>query len=358
MKTLDQLRDDIDRIDSEVLELLNERMDVVKQVGELKSKTGSAIYRPEREKAIIDRLASLSKGHLNRAAIEAIYLEIFAVSRNLELPERVAYLGPEGTYTHQAAESRFGAMSEYLSMANIDGVFNSVLSGRAKYGVVPIENNTDGIVGETLDMLGSCDLKIVAELFMPIHHTFASACDRLSDIERIYSRDIAFGQCRKFLSEYSLEGVERFPVESTAKAAQLASVNPGSAAICSHIGAKLHQLPILYENIEDSQTNKTRFIIISDFTNQKSGQDKTSVFARIPHSDRPGALANFLQTFVDAGINLTKIESRPMADVRDFSFWFFIDFEGHYDDENVQQVLTRYAEEIKWLGSYAQADIL
>lgn len=352
--TLDDLRVEIDSLDDQLLNILNARMDVVKKVGDLKSQTGGAIYRPERERAIIERLKNNNNGLLNSAAIEAIYLEIFAVSRNLELPEKVAYLGPEGSYTHQAAESRFGAMSDYLSMTNIDSVFHAVEAGRAKYGVVPIENNTDGIVGETLDMLGVSKLKIVAEMMMPIHHTFASSCDDLKDIKRIYSKDIAFGQCRQFLSEYHLQNVERFPVESTAKAAMLASQEPNSAAICSHIAAKLYTVPILFENIEDSQNNKTRFIIISDFVNHRSGDDKTSVFAAIPGSDKPGALMYFLKDFYDAGINLTKIESRPVTSVSDFSFWFFIDFEGHYEDEKVQQLLQKYPHELKWLGSYAQ----
>jgi chorismate mutase-like protein len=172
MKTLDECRREIDRIDEALLDLLNERMRVVERVGEIKHATGGAIYRPEREKAIIERLSKMSKekgGILNQAAIEALYLEIFAVSRNLELPERIAYLGPEGSFTHQAAESRFGAMSEYLSLGSIHSVFKTLEAGRAKFGVVPIENSRDGVVGETLDLLAKSPVKIVAELYMPIH---------------------------------------------------------------------------------------------------------------------------------------------------------------------------------------------
>ncbi len=348
---LAELRKEIDTIDDKILELLNNRMEIVQRVGKLKKTEGSSIYRPEREREILERL---KKGTtiLNADAIDAIYLEIFAVSRNLELPERVAYLGPEGTFTHQAAESRFGAMSEYLSMQNIASVFHSVESKRAKYGVIPIENNTDGVVGETLDILGESDLKIVAELLMPIHHTFATKCDSLKDIKRIYSRDVAFGQCRNFLNEYNLEDVERIPVDSTAKAAMLASEDSDSAAICSHIAAKLYKVPILFENIEDSSKNKTRFIIVSDFKNNDSGNDKTSIFANIKNTDKPGALFNFLKDFYDAKINLTKIESRPVADVGDFSFWFFIDFEGHIDQPHIATLMSRYEDTIKWLGSY------
>ena len=172
MKTLDDCRVAIDSIDNEILELLNKRMNVVERVGEIKNNVGGAIYRPEREKAIIERLTTQSKesnGLLNENAIEAIFLEVFAVSRNLELPERIAYLGPEGSFTHQAAESRFGAMSDYLSVGSIHSVFKTVEAGRAKFGVVPIENSRDGVVGETLDLLAKSTIKIVAELYMPIH---------------------------------------------------------------------------------------------------------------------------------------------------------------------------------------------
>ncbi|WP_187647207.1 prephenate dehydratase [Nitrosophilus labii] len=349
---LEELRKRIDEIDDKLLELLNERMKIVKEVGELKNKTRAPIYRPEREQEILNRLKSKNIGHLNEAAIEAIFLEIFAVSRNLERPERVAYLGPIGSFSHQAAESRFGAMSDYLSMNSISSVFKAVETKRAKYGVVPIENSIDGVVGETLDLLGRSPLLIVSELYMPIHHTFASLEDDISKIKKIYSKDVAFGQCRNFLNEHGFEEMELIPVESTAKAAKMAAKERGSAAICSHIAAKLYNLPMLFENIEDLHTNKTRFIVISDFKNEKSGNDKTSILAKL--KDRPGALVRFLKDFDKEKINLTKIESRPAAD-KEFTYWFYIDFEGHIDDENVKKVLKQHESEIKWLGSYVKA---
>lgn len=349
---LKKLRDQIDAIDNQMLDLLNERMEIVKAVGEFKNKSGGAIYRPEREVEIIDRLSNMNKGLLTKPGIEAIYLEIFAVSRNLELPEKVAYLGPEGSFTHQAAESRFGAMSDYLPMNSIRAVFKSLESKRAKYGVVPIENSRDGIVGETLDYLGESEMKIVAELTMPIHLSFASQAEKLTDIKRIYSKDKGFGQCRSFLIEHGLEEIERIPVESTAKAAKMAAKDPESAAICSHIAAKLYNLPTMFENIEDVHTNKTRFIILSDFKNQQSSDDKTTILAKL--ENKPGSLVNFLAQFNERGINLVKIESRPSMEDDDFSSWFYIDFDGHFDDENVQDVLTRHAKEVKWLGSYVK----
>ncbi len=351
---LQEFRKEIDRLDEKILELLNHRMDIVKEIGCCKKREGSVIYRPEREREILARLNAKNSSSLSSAAIEAIFLEIFAASRNLELPERVAYLGPVGSHTHQAAESRFGAMSAYLSMNTITSIFKTVESGRAKYGVVPIENNKNGAVGETLDLLGEGSLKIVAELTMPIHHTFATTCDSLKEVRRIYSKDIAFGQCLNFLNEYNLEGVERIPVDSTAKAAQLASKEPYTAAICSHIAAKLYRLPTLFENIEDSQNNKTRFVIISDFTNAPSGADKTSILADLSHTNKPGSLVEFLKDISHHNLNMTKIESRPKRnnESSDFSFQFFIDFEGHIDDENVQKLFEKHGREIRWLGSY------
>jgi chorismate mutase/prephenate dehydratase len=328
-------------------------MEVVKQVGALKKTTNSIIYRPEREKAIIDRLAGLNQGKtLNRSAIEAIYLEIFAVSRNVELPERISYLGPEGSFTHQAAESRFGGMSDYISLPSIRSVFESVDTGRVRFGVVPLENNREGIVNETIDLLYEMDIKIVAEVLLPIHHTFATKCHTLGEIKRVYSKDIAFRQCQRFLSEYlDMNHVELIPIESTSKAARLVANEPECAAICSHIAAKLFGVPILFENIEDGQYNRTRFLIISkEFMNQNSGNDKTSLVVDLP--DKPGSLASFLQEFNEKQINLTKIESRPTRADEKFRSWFYIDFDGHYEDERVQEILQKHQSHVKWLGSY------
>lgn len=350
---LQELRQQIDEIDNRLLDLLNKRTEIVKQVGDLKRATNTIIYRPEREKAIIDRLAAMNHGRtLNRLAIEAIYLEIFAVSRNIELPERISYLGPEGSFTHQAAESRFGGMSEYISLPSIRSVFESVDTSRVRFGVVPIENNREGIVNETIDLLYELDIKIVAEVLLPIHHTFATKCHSMADIKRVYSKDIAFRQCQRFLNEYlDVAKVELIPIESTSKAARIVSTEPNSAAICSHIAAKLFGVPTLFENIEDGQYNRTRFLIISkDFTNQNTGKDKTSLVVDLP--DKPGSLASFLQEFNEKQINLTKIESRPTRADEKFKSWFYIDFDGHFEDDKVQEILQKHGTHVKWLGSY------
>lgn len=217
-----ELRNQLDSIDNELLDLINQRMKIVHKVGALKAKSGGAIYRPEREKAIIDRLEEINKqknGLLNRSAIEALFLEIFAISRNLELPENIGYLGPEGSFTHQAAEARFGAMSSYIAISSIKGVFREVNTKKVKFGVVPIENSSNGIVTDTINCLSTYDLKIIAEVVLDIHHTLATKCDKVSDIKRIYSKDIAFEQCRRFLTNFGLDEAELIPIESTTKAA-------------------------------------------------------------------------------------------------------------------------------------------
>jgi len=359
MKTLDDCRDAIDSIDNEMLKLLNKRMKVVERVGEIKHDSGTAVYRPEREKDIIDRLTKLSKeseGVLNKGAIEAIFLEVFAVSRNLELPERIAYLGPEGSFTHQAAESRFGGMSDYLSLGSIHSVFKTLEAGRAKFGVVPIENSRDGIVGETLDLLAKSSVKIVAELYMPIHMAFATKATKLENITKIYSKDKGFGQCREFLSQHGFLNIEQIPVESTAKAAILAAEDPTAGAICAHIAAKLYGVPTMFENIEDEHDSSTRFVILSDFKNSPSEHDKTSILVRLKDAVEAGSLVHFLQDFDDEKINLSKIESRPSKDKGGFGYWFYIDFYGHIDDSNIQKVLSKHEGEVTWLGSYVKGE--
>ncbi|MEM6845194.1 MAG: prephenate dehydratase [Bacteroidota bacterium] len=353
---LTKYRQRIDQLDDQLLMLLNERMEVVKQVGEFKRSTNSIIYRPEREKAILDRLKQQNEGLLPVAAIDAIFLEIFAVSRNIELPQRIAYLGPSGSFTHQAAESRFGAMSEYLPVSSIRAVFKSVAAEVTRFGVIPVENNQQGLVPETADCLDEYNVHIVAELPMDVHFAFVSQADHLSKVRKIYSKDIAFRQCRKFIDEVVNDStVELIPVESTSKAARLAFHEPDSAAICSRIAAQEYQVPILFENVETSGDNQTRFFIISkSFTNQPSGADKTSVLVKLPHSDEPGILADFLQAFNKEGINLTKIESRPAKRGKTFTYQFFIDFEGHWQDDNIQHIVKQYGQEMKWLGSYVR----
>ena len=346
--TLDELRVKIDSIDNALLKLYNERMELVHQVGEVKNTTGAPIYRPEREQAILNRLKSQNDGKLTDAAIDALFLEMFAVARNLELPEGVAYLGPEASFTHQAAESKFGAMSAYLPMSSIPGIFREVKRGTAKFGVIPIENSSNGIVSDTINCLDEYDLKIIAEVMIDVHLAFATVNDDITKITKVYSKDIAFGQCRKFLEDLGLDEVEHIPVESTAKAAKLALKDDTAAALCPAVAAKLNNVPIRFNNVEDNSNNKTRFFIISDFENAASGNDKTSLLVRL--LDKPVALVDFLNNFEEAKVNLTKIKSHIVGG----ESIFFIEFNGHKDDAHIRSILEKHQNEIKVLGSYVK----
>ena len=346
-----ELRTKIDKIDSDILQLLDERMDFVHEIGLIKSASKESVYRPEREKEIIERLSALSKGKLNPESIKAIFQEIFAAARNIELPERVAYLGPEGSFTHQAAESNFGSQSEYLPLNSIKAVFDSLNSKKAKYGIIPLENNQEGIVQETVDFLGVSKLKIISELPLSISFSFATRSKDLSKIKSIYSKDIAFKQCKEFIENYFSEEIDCIPVNSTSAAVSYADKKPDSAAICSRFAAVQKGVPILYDRIEDSKDNHTRFVVLSLSQNDViSKKDKTSILVNL--SDGHGVLAEFLQEFHDAKINLTKLESRPAKKGTDFKYVFYIDFEGHYLDNNFQKIYKRYEKNIKLLGSY------
>jgi chorismate mutase/prephenate dehydratase len=321
-------------------------MELVHKVGELKNTTGAPIYRPEREQAILNRLKSQNKGKLTDAAIDALFLEMFAVARNLELPEGVAFLGPEASFTHQAAESKFGAMSAYLPIGSIKGVFREVAKGTAKFGVIPIENSSTGIVSDTISCLDEYDLKIIAEAVIDVHLSFATLSEDISKVTKIYSKDIAFRQCAQFLDDLGLNEIEHIPVESTAKAAKLALKDESAAAICPAVAAKINNLPIRFDNIEDDTNNRTRFFIVSNFDNLPSGDDKTSLLVRLDNT--PGSLVNFLNDFEISKVNLTKIKSH----IVEGKSIFFIEFLGHKDEEKIKPILEKHANEIKVLGSY------
>ena len=353
---LQEVRKGIDSIDNKLLELFNKRMKLVQRVGEIKHKDKSAIYRPERERDILERLYKINKdtdGVLKKEGINALFLEIFSVARNLEKPEKIAYLGPEGSFTHQVAESRFGAISDYLPLNAIKDVVQAVENGEAKFGVLPIENSSNGVVGETFDLLEKTELKIIAEVYISIHHSFVSLSSNIKYVKRIYSKDIAFKQCEKFLKAHSLDEVDLIPVESTAKAAYLASNDPNSGAICSSIASKLYHIPILFQNIEDSSNNKTRFIILSDFTMGEVENSKTSIIVKFDDDDEAGVLFNFLKGFSENGVNMSRIQSRPTKD-KQFKYSFFIDFDGDIRSSKIQKIIEPYKDNIKWLGTYLE----
>ncbi|MDI9356815.1 MAG: prephenate dehydratase [Chitinophagaceae bacterium] len=351
--TLEQLRAEIDRIDDSLIDFLQKRMEMVKKIGILKQQSNSIIYRPEREKNILERLYLKSQNTLlPPQAIESIFMEIFATSRNIEMPEYVAYLGPEGSFTHQAAEYRFGAMSRYIPQTTISAVFKMVNTKRSQYGVIAIENNQEGVIKETIEMLKKSDVKIVAEIPIPIHHSLASHTLDIRNIKTLYSKDIAFAQCSNFIrNTWAEKDIELVYVASTSLGCKMASERENTAAICSHIAAKLYKVPVVFENIEDSENNFTRFLIIGkENLSPPTQSDKTSIIATL--EDKPGTLATFLQDFYHNDISLCKIESYPSKESSRFQYFFFIDFEGHYKDEKVAAILKKYEQNIKHLGSY------
>jgi chorismate mutase/prephenate dehydratase len=351
---LSEIRVKLNEIDNRLLDIYNERLALVEKVAEYKHRTNTPIYRPDREYEILERLKKINReknGILTDSAIEALFMELISVSRNFESAEYIAFLGPEGSFTHQAAEEKFGRLGNYVPISSISGIFREVASKKVKYGVVAIENGNEGIVGETINGLKKYDLKIVAEVVLSIHHSFVSTQEDLKKIKKVYSKDIAFDQCRVFLEDFGLDRVELIPVESTAKAAQLAKEEPDAAAICSEVAAKLYNVPIIFKKIEDSKDNKTRFFVISDSINEASGNDKTTILAQLPN--RPGALVEFLLDFKESNIDLTKIKSHIIGGVS----MFFLEFNGHYEDENIAKIFNKHKSSIKFLGSYVKESI-
>ncbi|MGB3749977.1 MAG: prephenate dehydratase domain-containing protein [Arcobacteraceae bacterium] len=260
--------------------------------------------------------------------------------------EKIVYLGPEGSYTQEAVINKLGNQNNYYSVNSITNIFFEISEGRAKYGIVPIENSSNGIVGDTINCFNNYDLNIVGETVLDIHHTLVSNCTKVEDIKVIFSKDIAFDQCSIFLENYHLNETKYVYVESTTKAAKLAAKTKNSAAICSQLAATTHFIPVLFKNIEDNKENKTRFFIISKEKSLKSNNDKTSIIVQLPN--KYGSLIEFLNNFKKAKISLNKIKSHIVNGVSTF----FIEFDGHQKSKTVQKILNKNSKYIKVLGSY------
>ncbi len=350
---LDDLRKRIDALDAELVRLLNERTRVVLDIGKLKEHEGGEVYVPAREKAVLERVASVSEGPLPTSSIHAIYREIMSASLALERKITIAYLGPSATFTHQAARLKFGGSVGYVACETISDVFAAVEKRTTGYGVVPIENSTDGAVTHTLDQFTYTPLKICAEIYLPISHNLMAGITR-EKIERIYSKPEVFGQCRRWLHE-NLPGVALLPASSTARGAELAAKEPGTAAIASTLAAELYGLNILDQDIQDLGGNTTRFLVIGKSYGERTGNDKTSVLFAVKH--KVGALYDALGAFKKSGINMTKIESRPSKS-KAWEYYFFVDIEGHADDAHVQKALEELSEHctlMTVLGAYPKA---
>jgi len=351
MKEIERLRKNIDSIDEEILGLLNKRAEVVLEIGRLKRDGKLKFYSPEREREVIERLISINKGPFPSDAIRAIYKEILSASLSLEEPLKVACLGPLATFSHLAAIRHFGSSAVILTEESIKDVFDAVDSGRADFGVVPVENSYEGVVSYTLDMFIDYDLKVSAEVMLEVTQNLLSKSGKKEKVKRIYSFPPATAQCRKWL-EANMPGVPILEATSTADAASKASVDEDSAAIASDVASEIYNLKFIERHIEDSRHNFTRFLVISKEFPKRTGSDRTSIMFSI--KDRPGALYDILTPFKRAKINLTKIESRP-SKRRAWEYIFFVDMEGHIEDKKVKKAIEDMAEQclyLKILGSY------
>lgn len=348
---LKKLRKAIDFLDSQILKLLNKRTEIILEVGKIKQKAKKSVYVPEREKDVYTGLVSKNKGPISNDSLKAIFREVMSASLQLERPLKIAYLGPEFTFTHMASMKKFGSSVSYTSCETITDVFSEVEKLRADYGVVPIENSIDGAVTHTLDMFIDSDLKICSEVFLEISHNLLSMESDRRKIKKIYSKAQVFAQCRIWL-ESNMPRVELVEVSSTARAAEIASNQRACACIASELAAKKYSLEILESSIEDSTHNVTRFMVIGRIEAKPTKEDKTSIMFSV--KDRPGALHDMLVPFKKYGINMTKIESRP-SKIRAWEYYFFVDLEGHHRNARVAKALEglkKVCTYMKVLGSY------
>lgn len=350
MADINGWRRKIDRIDDQIIKLLDRRTQCAVEIGKLKSATGAAVFDPRREAEVLARIGALSKA-LPRKSAEAIYREIFSAARAVEKPLSVSFLGPVGTFSDEAARRCFGSSSLSLPQPSFDLVVRAVEKGESDFGVLPVENSVEGPVNTVLDLLRDSPLTIVGEKTITAHQNLASRLKGIKGIKRLFSHQQPLGQCRRYISR-ALPNVEIFETASTAAAAEKAAKTKGSAAICSLAAAEAHGLNALDKNIEDSPNNQTRFVILAKQAARRTGHDKTSVAVTI--KNRPGELHRLLGIFSAAKINLSKIISRPLPSST-WGYQFYIDLEGHAEDKAVSAALkrvSRMCETLKALGSY------
>jgi chorismate mutase/prephenate dehydratase len=351
--TIAGLRTKIDRIDRELVARMNQRARLAHQIGKVKEANGQRAYDPVRECEVLARAAEHNGGPLANQCLQAVFRELISGSRALEKYLRVAHLGPAYTYSHLAAIHRFGQTVEYVPVGSIGAVFEEVNRGHCDYGLVPIENSTDGRIADTLDNFTRLPVQICGEVNLAVHHCLLGMCQR-SEVQEVYSRPQALSQCRNWLSRH-LPQSRTIEVTSTSTAAQLAKDKPGAAAIASVQAAVHYGLNVLAENIEDQQGNVTRFAVIGQHSGPRTGRDKTALMFEVVH--RPGSLADALGIFKRNRLNLTWIESFPIARPEG-GYLFFVELEGHQDDQPVQHATQRLAARalrLTVLGSYSKA---
>jgi chorismate mutase/prephenate dehydratase len=350
---LEPLRERIDALDGQIVDLLNERARIVVEIGKLKRSGGGPIYAPERERAVLQQVRRRNKGPLSDSCLEAIWRELMSGSFALERPLRVGYLGPPGSFSHLAARRKFGASVEYDGVDVISAVFEEIARGHIDYGLVPIENSAIGAIGETHDSFLNYNVQVCAELLISIHHNLLSN-EPPEKITRIYSKPEVLAQCRKWLS-VQLQQAEKMPAPSSSKAADMAAKEPGAAAIGSTLAAEIYGLKVQFANIEDNPQNITRFFIIGKQAAKPTGDDKTSLMFTTEH--KAGALTSVLDVFRDHGINLTHIDKRP-SQRANWEYIFFVDLLGHQTEENVAKAIDEargHCLQLAVLGSFPRA---
>ncbi len=344
----------IDRLDAHIVKLLNERTKHVLEIGKIKLTAGEEIYAPHRELAVLQRLAKLNQGPITSESLRHIYREVMSSALSLEKSLTIAYLGPEATFTHQAAIQRFGSSLRYASQKTIADVFAEVSKNRADYGVVPVENSTEGVVTHTLDMFVDSDLKIVAQIVLPIQQCLLSR-GKKSQIKKLFAHPQSLAQCRGWVQN-NLPHVEIIETSSNARSAERAHAEKNSAAIAGVLAAEKYELNVLESDIQDNAANATRFLVLGRQCSPPTGNDRTSLMLSI--TDKVGALHQSLAAFRRYKINLTKIESRPNKRKR-WEYFFFVDFEGHTHDKKVTKAIADLQQQcsfVKVLGSYPNSE--
>jgi len=352
--TLEELRRRIDEIDQQILQLLAKRGNLALEVGQKKRERGEDAYAPDRERQILAAIQQANQGPLDKVSLKAIFNEIVSACRSLEKPTRVAFLGPLGTFSHVAARSYFGSSAEFLPLPSFRDVVKETEKGNADFGILPVENSTDGPLGETLDLMAESTLSMCGETYVEVHHCLLSRSP-LGEIAKVYSLPIVLRQCQAWLRN-NLPRAHLLEAGSTADAAQKVAKEPDAAAIATGICAEIYGLEIVAENIEDLSHNRTRFALLGNRPTEPTGKDKTSLLFSTKH--QPGTLCSALSAFERAQLNLMMIQSRPDRRTP-WEYVFFVDFTGHQQDENVKQALAELrpiATYIRILGSYPEGE--
>jgi len=350
-KELAPLRDEIDQIDSRILELINQRLSIGRKVGDVKKEKGSQILDRSRERKVIEKILNINQGPADKELLQYIFNVIITATREIQKPKTISYLGPKASYTHIASLNHFKHSGKFIEQPGLFDIFRDVEKNHNHFGVVPVENSIEGAVNHTLDLFTDFDLKICAEHYEPVSHDLLSITGEAEDVKIIYSHPQAIAQCKGWLKK-KFPHVEVVETSSTSRAAHMASDNQDVAAIASRKAAHIYKLLPVESKVEDYSGNVTRFLVIGRESSEKTDRDKTSIMFATSHV--PGALFKALEPVDKAGLNMLKLESRPTRD-QNWSYYFFLDIEGHMKDEKVARTIEKikaYTLNLKVLGSY------